>query len=98
MRPPRHPENYFDLVDDTDDKADLDNQSLDENDEKNLNWGVEELILGNLVMIKMVWIGWVVQVAPLTSQWIPLNSQGAPLTPQGVALAPRSIPWVEERV
>ena len=48
----------------------------------NLDWGVEELILGNLVMVKMVWIGRVVQVAPLTSKRIPLNSQGAPLAPQ----------------
>lgn len=48
----------------------------------NLDWGVEELILGHLVMIKMVWVGRVVQVAPLTSQPIPLNSQGAPLAPQ----------------
>ena len=64
----------------------------------NLDWGVEELILGNLVVIEMVWIGRVVQVAPLTSKRIPLNSQGAPLAPQGVPLAPRSIPRVEERV
>ena len=64
----------------------------------NLDWGVEELILCNLVVIKMVWIGRVVQVAPLTSKRIPLNSQGAPLAPQGVPLAPRSIPRVEERV
>ena len=48
----------------------------------NLDWGVEELILGNLVVIEMVWIGRVVQVAPLTSKRIPLNSQGAPLAPQ----------------
>ena len=66
----------------------------------NLEGGVEELILGKLVMIQMVRIRWVVQVAWLTRQGVPLNCQGAPLTPQWwvAPLAPRSVPRMEEGV
>ena len=60
---------------------------------KNLESGVEQLVLGKLV----VRIGWVFQV-PWTSQRIPLNSQGTALASQRIPLAARGVSWVEEGV
>ena len=64
---------------------------------KNLESGVEQLVLGKLVVVQVVRIGWVFQV-PWTSQSIPLNSQGTALASQRIPLAARGVSWVEEGV